>query len=156
MKFSGREDISAPVGDVFARLTDFKAHENAVMRRGVQVQRIDGLETPGPGMTWAAKVKFRGKVRSLQLVLDELCPNELAAYQLEGSGLSGTFDLDLLSLSKRRTRLAVALEIRPKNLTGRLLMQSLRILKPTLNRRFKVRIAEYGRVLGGLPPDDIG
>lgn len=154
MKFSSREDIEAPPAEVFDRLTDYGAHERAVMRRGVRLQRIDGLQETGIGMTWAAQVKFRGKTRNISVELLEYQAQELLQYSMEGSGLSGIFVVDLLALSPRKTRMSVALEVRPKNLTGRMLMQSLRILKVTLNRRFKLRVADYARMLSGQSMDD--
>jgi len=155
MKFSGREDISAPSAVVFQQLTDYDTHERAAMRRGVQVRRIDGLAETGIGMTWSTKVRFRGRARHMTVELIEIINDEILVYRLDGSGLAGTFSLDLLALSPRKTRVAVALEFKPKNLTGRLLMQSLRILKPNLNRRFQARIRETARVLSGLPPENI-
>ena len=153
MKFSGREDILAPSEAVFRQLTDFDTHERAAMRRGVQVRRLDGLTETGVGMTWSTKVRFRGRARHMTVELTDFVEDEILVYRLEGSGLAGTFTLDLLALSPRKTRVGVALDFKPKNLTGRLLMQSLRILKPNLNRRFQARIKETARVLGGLPPE---
>ena len=147
MKFSGREDIKVAQDAVYAHLTDFATHERAALRRGVVVNRIDGLQHVGPGMTWVGKTKFRGKQRNVTLELLALDPCDLLSYRLDGGGLAGTFDIELMALSKSRTRMNVALEVRPKNLTGRLLMQSLRILKPTLNKRFRARLAS---VAGGI------
>ena len=141
MKFSGREDILAPADRIFDHLTDFETHERAALRRGIVTQRVDGLSEIGPGVTWSARVKFRGKTRNVTLELMECSPPEALRYRLDGSGLEGTFDIELLALSHRKSRMNVGLEVRPRNLTGRLLMQSLRILKPTLNKRFKARLA---------------
>ena len=152
MKFSGREDIETAASGVFSQLTDFDTHERAAMRRGIQVDRIDGLSDIEAGMTWSTRVRFRGRSRHMTIELIEIIPDETLVYRLDGSGLAGEFSLDLLALSPRKTRVAVALEFKPKNMTGRLLMQSLRIVKPNLNRRFQTRIKETARVLGGLPP----
>lgn len=147
MKFSGREDIDAPIEAVFLRLTDFETHERSIMRRGVNLRRTDGMDRYGIGMTWDARVKFRGKERNLNVELSDWRDPEILCYVIEGAGLAGTFQFDLLALSAMTTRLAVALEMKPKNLTGRLLMQSMRILKPNLNRRFQSKLSDAAELL---------
>lgn len=155
MKFSAREDIGAPADAVFSRLTDFDAHERAIMRRGVSVERLDTLTVPGPGMVWSGEVDFRNKRRRVEIELADLVPDELVAYRVDGSGLHGSFMIELLALSARRTRLSVALDLRPQSLGGRVLVQSLRLLKPNLTRRFRARVAEYAHAISrDLPGND--
>ena len=43
--------------------------------------------------------------------------------------------------------MAVALEMSPLNLPARLLVQSLKLAKSTLSKRFKDRVADYARGL---------
>lgn len=156
MKFSGKEDIEERAEKVFERLTDYETHERAALRRGVKIQRVRDPGTPEPGMAWDIRLKFRGKQRKIDAQIEEFTPCERVVYDLQGSGLGGTLEIDLVPLSRGRTRLAVGLEFRPKNLTGRLLMQSLRILKPNLNKRFQKRLVQYSNILAGLPPEGTG
>lgn len=121
MKFSGRHDIEAPIDRVFAVLSDFDAHERSALRRGVQVNRIDMMTSPVPGMTWAAKVRFRGRIRDITVSLARFDPPEVIYYDVEGSGLLGQFTVDLVALSKARTRLIAALDVRPMSMSGRLI-----------------------------------
>ena len=149
MKFSGRHDIEAPIDRVFAALSDFDAHERSALRRGVQVNRIDMMTSPVPGMTWAAKVRFRGRIRDITVSLARFDPPEVIYYDVEGSGLLGQFTVDLVALSKARTRLIAALDVRPMSMSGRLIIQSLRLIKASLTRRFKARVHEYAEHLAG-------
>ncbi len=149
MKFSGRHDIEAPIGAVFAAVSDFDAHERGALRRGVRVDRMDILASPGPGMIWAAKVRFRDRIRNITVSLARFDPPEVIHYDVEGSGLLGQFTVDLVALSKARTRLIVALDVRPFSLSGRLTIQALRLIKASLTRRFKARVHEYAEHLAG-------
>ena len=147
MKFSAREDIAAPIDQVFAALCDFEGFERQALRRGAEVQRLDGLTEPGVGMAWQAGFSMRGRKRAVEIALSQFdVPNEML-FDVTSSGIEGTFSIDLLALSRSRTRMSVALDITPLNLSARLLVQSLKLAKTNLNKRFKLRVAEYAKGL---------
>ena len=50
-----------------------------------------------------------------------------------------------MALSRGRTRVAVELEVKPLNLSARLLVQSLKLAKGSLTRKYKLRIGEYAK-----------
>jgi len=147
MKYSAREDIEAPIDFVYRNVTDFDTFERAAMRRGADVQRADAATPNGVGTSWTVSFEFRGKPRVLKGTLVEAnAPN---ALRFEGvlSGLDVWLTIDLLELSKRRTRLSIATELKPRSLSARLLIQSLRLAKTSLNKRFKLRIAQFAEDL---------
>lgn len=147
MKFSTHEDINAPADAVFEMLCDFAAFEQAAMRRGAEVRRTDNMTTPGRGMTWQAAFDLRGKRRqmSVEMVIFDR-PAEIV-LESTSSGMAGTTSFDLMSMSPRRTRLRVELEVKPQNLSSRLMLQSLKLAKNTLTKRFKLRVAEHARTM---------
>ena len=65
MKSSTREDIEAPIDYVYARVTDFQGFERQALRRGADVQRIDGGSAIRLGAAWDVAFKFRGKDRKM-------------------------------------------------------------------------------------------
>jgi len=147
MKFSSREDINAPIETVFLALCDFEGFERQAMRRGAEVQRMDALAEPGVGMLWNVDFTMRGRRRNLDLELIRFdVPNEMR-FAAKSAGIDGKFNVELMALSRSRTRMAVALELAPLNLSARLLVQSLRLAKTTLTKRFKLRLAEYAKGL---------
>ena len=147
MKFSTREDIDAPIDQVFLALTDFEAFERSAMRRGADVRRTDRMAAPGVGMTWDVAFRMRGRQRELALEMARfVMPNEMV-IQATSPGLNGVLSIELMALSRNRTRMSVGLERSPLNLSARLLVQSLKLAKSSLTKRFKLRVAEYVKVM---------
>ena len=147
MKFSTREDIEAPIGFVFGEVSDFAALERSVLRRGAEVQRIDNRADNGIGMTWDTAFDLRGKRREARLELVEYDPPNALRFATASSSLHGDVTVDLVALSRGRTRLSMEMELKPQNLSARLLVQSLKLAKTSMMKRFEQRIASYARDL---------
>lgn len=145
MKFSTREDVEVPIDQTFGIICNFDAYERSAMRRGAEVQRTDSLTRAGIGMKWRAAFKMRGKMRDIDLEMvgyDK--PNELRVLS-SSNGIDGAGQIELVALSRNRTRISVEFELKPTNLSARLLVQSLKLAKNSLNNRYKLRIAEYAK-----------
>jgi|TARA_B110000908_G_scaffold171422_1_gene234116 hypothetical protein len=122
MKFSTREDVEVPIDQTFGIICDFDAYERSAMRRGAEVLRTDSLSRPGVGMKWQAAFKMRGKMRDINLEMigfDK--PNELRVLS-STSGIDGAGQIELVALSRNRTRISVEFELKPINLSARLLV----------------------------------
>ena len=147
MKFSTREDIEAPIDFVFEQLTNFQFFERSALRRGAEVQRVDTLSSPGVGMAWDIAFKLRGKMRDLKMELTSLdVPNGLVLSS-RSTAMGGNLVVDLVALSKGRTRMSADIELKPINLSSRLLVQSLKLARSNLTGRYKLRVAEFARDL---------
>ncbi|APE44692.1 hypothetical protein BOO69_15715 [Sulfitobacter alexandrii] len=145
MKFSTKEDVEAPIDAVFAMLSDFETFERSAMRRGAEVQRVDDKRVPGPGMTWRVAFDLRGKRREMELEMVTYDrPNEMV-LESTSPGLLGTMTFELMPLSRSRTRVLVELEVKPLNLSARLLVQSMKLAKNSLTKKYKLRVAEFAR-----------
>ena len=143
MIFTAREDVEAPIDVAFDMLCDFESFERSAMRRGAEVQRADDLAEPGIGMIWDAVFQLRGKRRDVRIEMVTFDrPNEIV-LETTSPGLLGQMAFELTALSRSRTRIAVKLEIKPLNLSARLLVQSLKLGKARLTRKFKERVSEY-------------
>ncbi len=147
MQFSSKEDIEAPVADVFAMLCEFESFERLAIRRGVEVERLQDSNAPVLGMGWRAVFDLRGKRRDATITLDAYDPPNVMRFTTVSAGLAGALDLELVPLSPRRTRMAVVLNLKPRTLPGRLLIQSLKLAKTTLTKRFKLKVADYAKSL---------
>jgi len=147
MKFSTKEDVEAPIAETFEMLCDFEMFERAAMRRGAEVQRTDTKAVPGVGMGWRSAFNMRGKPRQvdLEMVTFER-PHEMV-LECVSQGLLTELTIELVALSKKRTRIMVSCDIKPQSLSARLLVQSLKLAKTSLTKKFKLRVAEFAKSL---------
>lgn len=143
MQFSGKEDIEAPIERVFEEITDFQTFERSALRRGADVKRTDSLRAPGVGMSWHAAFKLRGKQRKVDVSVADYDPPNGITLGLMSASIEGQMIAELVALSRGRTRMTVTLVLQPRSLAARLMMQSLRLARGNLTKRFKVRLAEY-------------
>jgi hypothetical protein len=143
MKFSKRQDIEAPIDVVFAAVSDFPGFERAALRRGIEVQRRDELDLPGPGMAWQARAPIRGRWRDIAIRLTGYDPATGLTLDVDSNGVFGAMAVELVALSRARTRVQVGLELKPATLTARLLIQSLKLAKASLDRRFARRVSDF-------------
>ncbi|SFR36934.1 SRPBCC family protein [Litoreibacter janthinus] len=143
MKFSTKEDLEIPIDEVFQMLSDFDGFERAILRRGADVSRTDKMSTIGVGLSWKARATVRGKKREFDVSLIEYDrPNQML-FDVKTKNMAATFLVELVALSRARTRMRVELDVRPQTLSARLLMQSAKLARNTLNRRYKTRIAHF-------------
>jgi len=148
MKFSTKEDVEAPIDAVFDMLSDFEGYERAAMRRGADVQRVDSLTQPGVGMTWQAAFDLRGKRREIELEMVTYDRPSEIVLESTSPGLIGEVSFELMPLSRSSTRILVQTEIKPLNLSARLMVQSMKLAKGSLTKKYKQRISDYAKGMG--------
>jgi hypothetical protein len=147
VKFSTKEDIEAPVEVVFAALTDFPSFERAALRRGADIVRMDKLDQPGVGMGWNARFQLRGKWRRVVCDLREFDSPTRIAVIAESTGFDMVLELNLVALSRSRTRLGVEFDIRPRTMSARVKLQSAKLIKGNLARKFTDRVQKFATEL---------
>lgn len=147
MKLSTREDIEAPIARVFQALTDFDYWERAAMRRGADILRLTTATDPAPGMQWQVGFSYRGRPRKVTVHLDSLVPATAMAFSGLSPSIEGELQIDLVEMSPHRTRMALALEMRPRTLAARLFLQSLKLAKGRIDKRFKTRAADLAALI---------
>ncbi len=147
MKFSTREDIEAPAELVFDSMSDFAMFERAALRRGAEVSRVDRLAETGPGLTWSLRFPLRGKMRRVVCELARLDRPEAMHLTAESTGFQIWLTVQLVTLSRSRTRVQVDLEVKPRTMTARLIMQTVRLNRASYARRFEGRVQKYASEL---------
>lgn len=147
MKFSTRQDIEAPIDYVFARASDFAGFERQAMRRGADVKRLGSDGAVAEGTQWDIAFKFRGKDRQMRAEIETLDNPNLIVIDTQSSGVDGVTRLEMVALSPKRTRIAVSIDISPKTLSARLLVQSLKLAKASLTSRFSGRVESFAKTV---------
>ncbi|KAB7613396.1 SRPBCC family protein [Amylibacter sp. SFDW26] len=145
MNFTSKQDIIAPAEHVFLQLADFDFYESYAMRLGAQVERIDNYEHPQPGMCWNISGVLRGKARNVELTLDSYNPVESLSYLCVSNSLDAIVGFTVIPLSKKETRLKASIDIQAKGLSARVALQSARLAKKTLDRKFDGRIHDFAK-----------
>ena len=148
MQFTSKEDIEAPIGEVYVVLADFESFERSAIRRGIEVQRNgEHPRPPQVGMSWDVAFTVRGKRRETVITLIACEKPVTMTFQASGTGLDGVMEIELLALSPRRTRLSVTLELSAQTMSARLFVQSLKLAKSNLNKRFRLKVADFARAI---------
>ena len=99
------------------------------------------------GMAWQATFGFRGKEREARITLVEAQAPDLLVYDSLSGGLEMRTRLEFVALSRSRTRVTMTADLKPQTLSARLLVQSLKLARGNLEKRFRVRMADYAKQL---------
>lgn len=147
MKFSTKEDLEIPIETVFEMLSDFEGFERAAMRHGAEIARAPGPVPVGVGQVWHVKASFRGRRRVFDVTLLGFEHPEHLRYEAMSNAMKASFILELVALSRKRTRMRVELDVRPKTMPARIMLQSAKLARNTINRRYKTRVAHFAEDL---------
>ena len=140
MKLATKKDIEAPIAKVWAALSDHEAWERSAMRRGVEVERTDKLGRSGPGMAWVARFTFRGRSRRAEMLVTDMNEPGNMGFTLTSDAVEVTSRVELIEMSARRTRMHLISEVKPRSLGARLFLQSLRLARSKVDRKFDTKI----------------
>lgn len=143
MKFSTREDIEAPIDFVFEQVTDFTSFERSIMRRGGDIERIaDGAEN-GLGAKWQVRFQLRGVERDISATVSEVSEPTSLKISLTSRSADAEMKIDLVPLSRARTRLRVDAQATAKSIATKLLFKSARFAKQKTEGRFNSVVAGF-------------
>lgn len=143
MEFSTREDIEAPIEYVFSQITDFPAFERSIMRRGGDAERIVDASEPSIGMKWRLKFILRGAERNVEVeVTDIERPNGIT-FEMTSRPVHGVLMIELLALSRARTRMIVKAKATPKSIPARLAFRSMKLARKKPQTRFKTFVTGF-------------
>jgi hypothetical protein len=137
VKFSTQVDVEAPAEDTFAAFADFSRYVRLAEARGARVEVL-----PARHFAWRARFDWNGAARDLKGEVTRLEAPLGFTAAMAAQLVEGVLEVGVTPLGAARSRVAVAMEWRPLTLPGRILLQSLRLVKGSLDERFAARVAE--------------
>jgi hypothetical protein len=144
MKFSTRADVAAPADRTFAAFADFPRYIRLAESRGAKVEIL-----PSRHFAWAARFDWNGAARDLRGEVARFDPPRGFDARMTATNVEGTLEVEVTAIDPARSRVRVAMEWRPVTMSGRILLQSLRLVKGRLEDRFASRVAEFADQVGG-------
>lgn len=147
MRLAAKTDIDAPVSDVFWALSDLDSLEKQALRHGAEVQRLDRLRDYQVGSAWDVRFFFRGRQRRVSSTISTFDPPKCLGIEGQSTGYEFVLVARLVPMSLSQTRLAVDLNILPRNFGSRLLLNTLKLGKSRLEARLALRLEEFAALL---------
>ncbi len=148
MKFVTEEIVDAPLDVVFAHLTDFERFERDAVAAGAVLRRTDTMPAPGIGMGWTAQFVARGKDRNLTAEVTQFHAPTQLGFAGKVGGMEGDLMIDLQPQGADQTQLVVMLDLRARSISARILLQSLKLARGRVAKRFRKRVRKFARQVG--------
>jgi uncharacterized protein YndB with AHSA1/START domain len=145
MEFTTRDDIEAPIDYVFDQVTNFAAFERSIMRRGGDVERIAGGDAVVVGTKWRVKFLLRGAERSVMAEIVEVDKPNGLTFEIKSISADASLLIELVALSRARTRLNLKAVAKAKTIPAKLLFQSVRFARQKNQTRFKSTVSGFAK-----------
>lgn len=140
MEFNAHDDVDVPLEAAFDLLSEYDVFERMAMRRGIEVQRHDPDSPIGIGTKWTVDFEWRGKDITMRAEITRFERPDLIEIEAIMPGMDVTIAFELLALSKKRTRLHFKAVSSAKTLPMRLLLQSLKLARSNIDKKFRERV----------------
>lgn len=141
MKFSTRKDVAITDEALFDALTDFDRMERLMKRRGAKVEMLD--QAAEGVMAWNVTFDLRGRKRKMKLVLAGHDRPEAVRFNGTSDSFDFVFDFTFVALTRSRSRVMAELDIRPITMKARLIVQTAKLGKGQLDRKFESQIGIF-------------
>jgi hypothetical protein len=143
MRFATRVDVAAPADETFAALADFPRYLRLAETRGAKVETL-----AAPVFAWRARFDWNGATRDLTGEVTRFDPPKVFVAEMTAAHVEGTLEVEVTGLDAASSRVRVAMEWRALTMSGRILLQSLKLVKGRLDDRFAARVAEIAGDVG--------
>lgn len=145
MRLTGKEDIGLPQDEAFAAVTDVAFIERQLLRRGIDILRVDEAAELGPGARWTAEAEWNGRHLPLAFEVSEWLPPDRVVLLARSNGLSGDLRIELAALSRQDTRVRAILSLQADGFRDRLFLNSLMLARSRISRKFSDLVTHFVR-----------
>lgn len=141
MKFSTRIDKEVPVERLFDSVSNFDRIERVLIRRGIGVTRVDNMSAGA--RAWDLAFDWRGQRRDLRLVLVQFDRPEKFALTGQSQPFDLRIDMMFIALSRQKTRIIFELDVKPRNMRARLVLQTAKLGKAQIDRKLVRQVTKF-------------
>ncbi|MDD9718346.1 SRPBCC family protein [Dinoroseobacter sp. PD6] len=147
MQFRASEVVTGPIDLVFAGLSDMAHYERDALARGVQVERLDNLPRPAPGMQWRVPFRAKGRDRVAEFALVKLAAPTGMRFEGRVQGLFFESDFDCRVLDPDATEVTITTKLRAKSISAKVILQSMKLARASLAKQYRKRVRKSLREL---------
>ena len=147
MEMQAKCNMNVPIEFAHDQLVDFAEFEALLLGYGATVTRLDNVSVLGTGMKWLVEGHFRGKDRAIQLEMTKYQECEMIGYKSSAKEIDVEVSLDLLALATNETRLTLTVQPTPNTISARLILQSAKLARKSLQRRLDKRLSDYAETV---------
>lgn len=140
MQLNATEILTGHIEEVFDELADFARAERAAMDRGISVERLDALGAPDAGVKWKIGFFARGRDREAEMEVTKFTRPTLIRYEGQVGGLVFETNVACRVADSNATEVTVSTKLRAKSMSARVLLQSLKIARRRVQKRFRKSI----------------
>jgi hypothetical protein len=78
----------------------------------------------------------------LNIKLASMLAEQSLGFDVMSKPAEAVFGIEMAEMGPRRTRIVLTMELKPRTLAARLFLQSLKLAKAKVNRRFTLRLSQ--------------
>lgn len=143
MELKAGVDTSMAIEEAFAKVTDLDRLEAFAREKGVGVNRLAGEAGSLVGTKWFVTANFRGRMRDFELMVAQHTPPDYQSVTFVSGGLSGEIVTQVSANAEGGTHVDMKIILAAETLTGRLLLQSLKLGRGRIENQLKKRLTKF-------------
>lgn len=143
MKFSTRLDADVPAQVFYDHVCDFGRAQRLLSRSNVVMRRLSPAEASGVGICWYIDFRWQRRDRRLRLDVTDYDRPERLSLRGGSDQFQIAIDMVVVALARNRSRLLFDFNVKPLNMRARLLIQTARLGRARLQRRFDRVVKEF-------------
>ncbi len=144
MIFVAQDEVHVPQDYAFSHFSDFISYEATALSYGADIRRVDGFQQVSQGVAWRGTVPIRGKTVGVEAKVTNFDPSRQSQMVTQAGGMTVTVDLSFEEMEPEKTRVTARAELRANTLAARLIVQSVRLARGSLQRRIDSKLVALG------------
>ncbi|PIB26049.1 hypothetical protein BFP76_13865 [Amylibacter kogurei] len=143
MELKTKRTVQAPVEMVFQEFSNFVWFESVALSRGLDIERTDALLDVQEGISWHLSGRIRGKQRDVDINVTKYNPPRATGFRCESKAIDSQIDIRFTPDGPARTKVKIIIAPTAKNISARLMLQSVKLAQKTIEKRISSRMKDF-------------